>query len=205
MSLKENSDYLKEEEDTTEQIEYYRLLWHESKRFIYYINSGGYFEKCDINGLKLENYEDNITRVNDYMNRNNFIATIEGEVTYIRKAIIERFSGIELSEGKNFVLHLDGDLRNCAIDNLLVLSNRSEYDAYLKGKPLYSYLKEEKRKLYHDLKSFIKALGLDNEKQLRAYYSKYKRGASTNGLKWLDKYKITLLELGVENYEPSKE
>lgn len=181
------------------QIEYFRVLWHESERYIYYINSAGYFEKCDKRMLNSDSYDESILPVNFTVNKGQSNSSIDGKMTSVRKAVIVKFHRGIIEEGKMYVIHLDGFINNCAIDNLL-LCTKEEYDEYSKGKAIYSYLLNGYRYFHYDIESFVEKLGLSSETELRAYYSRYKRKAQIKKeLEWLDNYKITMLELGIEN------
>lgn len=171
--------------------EHFRKLVLETDRYLYYINSLGYFERVDkrtivdfvnTTGIVFQ-------RINQFVftDKNKYSAVysaIEGKRYLIRSAIIRFIKNYELKSDE-CIIHLDGNPHNCNVENLQVIKRGVRPDPQWKKWKLTINDKEE---IIENTRRLCKRLGID-----RITFYRYRKGRYSSNY-WLNDYKIERIE-----------
>lgn len=171
--------------------EHFRKLALETDRYLYYINSLGFFERVD--KLKLKSFQNTSDIIFEKMvqtiSHNKakqpiLVSRIQGKQYSIKATIIRIIKNYDYDAMTEVILHKDNNYMNCNVENLRVIKkcevpngNRSRWKLRL----------NEKEEIFDNTKELCKRLGV-----CKSTFEKYLSGLYTSN-HWLNEVEIERL------------
>lgn len=155
-----------------EKYEHFRKLALETEKYLYYINSQGYFERVD--KRKVKDFSLTGDYVFEKMKRTLtekkisktpvLVSRIQGKQYAIKTAVIRIIKNYDYDSSKEIIVHIDNDYTNCSADNLLVVNRGKTINSRWKRWRLVVNGREE---IHLNTRSLCRRLGVSSE----AFYS----------------------------------
>ena len=106
------------------QFEHYRIRYYESERYIYYISSLGYFERFNKQRYPdMRIYEDRLEVLASHISKNVARTFVGNKWVTNHQEVIKYFKPQLLEKGR-YIKHINGNIWDCNLENLAVVSQQ---------------------------------------------------------------------------------